>query len=107
MALEPGLDFHEWESRWQQLRDSAEDSPYEALPELVRLVEQMLLERGVNVSHPVAAQADDPEVVRDFLAARDVATAAEAGTADPGDVAAALENLAEIHDYLVEERAAP
>jgi hypothetical protein len=30
--------------------------------------------------------------------------ACQAGTASPGDIAAALENLTEIHDYLVEDR---
>jgi hypothetical protein len=38
------------------------------------------------------------------LAARELAAACQAGTARPGDIAAALENLTEIHDYLVEDR---
>jgi hypothetical protein len=106
MVLEPGLDLHDWETRWQQLQDLAADSPSEVLPEIVRLAEQMLTERGYALEPP-AADSEDPDLVRNFLAARDVALAVDAGSADPGDVAAALENLTEVHDFLVEGRAPP
>jgi hypothetical protein len=43
LVFEPGLDLHEWETRWQELQDAAADAPDEALPEIV---EQMLVERG-------------------------------------------------------------
>jgi hypothetical protein len=105
VALEPGLDLHEWETRWQELQNLAADSPAEALPEIVRLVEQMLVERGYDVNDPVAMGGED--ILRDFIGARELMAACQAGTASPGDVAAALENLREIHDFLVEERAAP
>lgn len=104
MALEPGLDLHEWETSWQELQDLAADSPGEALPELVRLTEQMLVERGFDLADPIAAAGEDPDIVRDFLGAQELAAAYQAGTASPGDVAAALENLTEIHDYLVTDR---
>lgn len=107
MTLEPGLDLHDWETRWQELQELAQDDPEQALPEIVRLVEQMLVARGFALTNPVDVEGDDPDVVRDFLAARDTARAAEAGAADPGDVAAALENLAEVYTFLVEGRAAP
>jgi hypothetical protein len=93
VALEPGLDLHDWETRWQELQDEAAESPAEALPELVRLAEQMLAERGEN-----------PDLVKNLNAARELAAACQAGTATAGDTAAALENLREVHDYLVEER---
>ena len=35
---DPGLDLHEWETRWSDLQDQAADAPDEALPEIVRLV---------------------------------------------------------------------
>jgi hypothetical protein len=105
VALEPGLDLHEWETRWQELQDLAAEAPAEALPEIVRLIEQMLLARGHDVNDPVAMEGE--EIVRDFVGARELMAACQAGTAGPGDVAAALANLTEIHDYLVEERAAP
>jgi hypothetical protein len=105
LALEPGLDLHEWETRWQELQDLAAESPAEALPEIVRLIEQMLVERGYDLNDPVATAGED--IVRDFIGARELTAACQAGTASPGDVAAALANLTEVHDFLVEERAAP
>jgi hypothetical protein len=107
VALEPGLDLHEWETRWQELQELAADEPEQALPELVRLVEQMLTERGYGVENPVVMEGEDPEVLRDYLAARDVARLCEAGRPDPGDVAAALQNVADVRDYLVQDRRTP
>jgi hypothetical protein len=107
VVLEPGLDLHEWETRWQELQDLAAESPAEALPEIVGLIEQMLGERKYDLANPVAVQNEDPEIVRDFLAARELAAACQAGDASPGDIAAALENLTEIHDYLVADRRPP
>lgn len=105
--VEPGLDLHEWETRWQELQDAAEDAPAETLPEIVRFVEQMLTERGFDLSEPVTAEGEDPDIVRDFLAARDLTRRCEAGLGGPGDVAAALENLREIYEYLHTDRAPP
>ena len=100
VTLEPGLDLHEWETRWQELQDLAVESPGEALPELVRLTEQMLTERGYDLSD----LGNGSDVLRSFVGARDLAAACEAGTASTGDTGAALENLREIHDHLVEDR---
>jgi hypothetical protein len=105
--VEPGLDLHEWATRWQELQDLAADDPAETLPEIVRFVQQMLTERGFNLSEPVTAEGEDSEVVRDFLAARDVANVVEAGAAEPEDISLALDNLREIYEYLVTDRAAP
>ncbi len=104
---DPGLDLHEWETRWSDLQDQAADAPDEALPEVVRLVQEMLLERGYDLENPVVAEADDPDIVRDFLAAREIARAAETTKLEAEDIQTALDDLAEIHDYLVEDRAGP
>lgn len=104
---DPGLDLHEWETRWTDLQDQAADAPDEALPELVRLVEEMLLERGFDLENPVVEEGEDPDLVRDFLAAREIARAAETEELEAEDVQTALDDLAEIHDYLVEERPGP
>jgi hypothetical protein len=104
---EPGLDLHEWETRWAELQELAVDAPDEALPEIVRVVEQMLRERRYDLENPVVEEGADPDIVRDFLAAREIARAAETSQIDPEDVETALEDLAEIHDYLVEDRAPP
>jgi hypothetical protein len=107
MVGEPGLDLHEWETRWNELQEAASDDPAGALPEIARLVEQMLVERGYQLDEPVTAEGQDPDVVRDFLAARDVADLVTAGGAGPGDVAAALDNLGETYEYLIGSRRPP
>jgi hypothetical protein len=106
VALEPGLDLHEWETRWQELQDVAAESPADAVPELVRLTEQMLVERGYDLSG-VGSGGEEPEVVSAFQAARELVTAYEAGDASAGDLAGAVENLNEVHDHLVGERRTP
>lgn len=102
--VEPGLDLHEWETRWQELQDAAAESPEEALPEIARFIEELLNERGYDLSEPVTAEGDDPEIIRDYFAAREVA---DADSPDPEDVADALESLGAIYTYIVEDRAPP
>jgi uncharacterized protein (UPF0297 family) len=104
---EPGLDLHEWETRWAELQELAENAPDEALPEIVRAVEEMLTERGYNLENPVAVEGEDPDLVRDFLAAREIARAAETTEVEREDIETALEDLGEIHDYIIQDRAPP
>jgi hypothetical protein len=104
---EPGLDLHEWESQWAQLQEDAADAPDEALPELVRLIEQMLVERGYELENPVVVEGESRDIVGDFLAAREIARAAEQTKLEQEDIQTALDDLTEIHDFLVEDRAAP
>jgi hypothetical protein len=105
---EPGLDFHDWESRWHDLQETAADEPTEALPEIVRLVHEMLVERGYDVDDPLAAEGAEAEVVRQFVAARDLATVVERGEqVELEDVIEELDGLREVHDYLLQERTAP
>jgi len=104
---DPGLDLHEWETRWAELQELAEGAPDEALSEMVRSVEEMLRERGYDLENPVAVESEDPDVVRDFLAAREISRAAETTVIEQEDVETAIEDLGEIHDYLIEDRASP
>jgi hypothetical protein len=104
---EPGLDLHEWETRWAELQELAAGSPDEALPEMVRSVGEMLADRGYDLENPVVVENEDPDVVRDFLAAREISRAAETTGVEQEDVETAIEDLGEIHDYLVEDRASP
>ena len=67
--LEPGLDRHEWESRWESLAEELEDSPRDVLPELDLLVGQMLEERGFALDDPVARAGEGREVVLEEYAA--------------------------------------
>lgn len=104
---DPGLDLHEWESQWAQLQEDAADSPEEALPEIVRLIGEMLADRGFDFENPVVVEDESRDVVSDFLAAREIALAAETTKIDPEDIQTALEDLTDIHDFLVEQRGAP
>ena len=104
---DPGLDLHEWETRWAELQELAEGTPDEALPEMVRSVEEMLTDRGYDLENPVVVESEDPDVVRDFLAAREISRAVETTGVEREDVETAIEDLGEIHDYLVEDRASP
>ena len=106
---EPGLDRHEWETELQALEPQLEDAPAEALPELADLVGRMLEERGYDLADPVVRQGEEREVVAEFLAAREITTLVERADdgISPGDVAAAINGLRELFDYLVRERSAP
>ena len=106
--LEPGLDLHEWESEWQALEPLIEGSPREALPELDRLLERMLEARGFTPNDAVAAQGDEPEILANFRAAREITRRWESfADLSPGDAAQAIEDYRLVYETLVEQRAAP
>ena len=68
--LEPGLDRHDWESQWASLEDDLRDDPRSALPELDRLVTQMLNEAGFDPDGPPAD--DGSEILAELRAAREL-----------------------------------
>jgi hypothetical protein len=85
---EPGLDLHEWETRWAELEEALAEDPAGALPEACDLIEETLGLDYVN---------DELEV--SYRAAREVADAIERGEdVDPGDIGAAVENLRAIRE---------
>ncbi len=96
---EPGLDLHEWETRWQQLLESAEESPADAVGEMDRLLEEMLRERGL-------LDGDD-EARKQFEAARDLFTRYEVGGGSPGDLAEAINAYRLLYEYVTAEFPAP
>jgi hypothetical protein len=103
--LEPGLDKHEWESQWQQFEEDVETSPAEALPELDRLIAQILEARGYALDDPVVREGDDREIVAEFLAAREITQAVEQGEdVELEDVQEAIEHYRSLHDHLLVER---
>jgi hypothetical protein len=105
---EPGLDRHEWESELASLEDDLRDSPGETLPELARLVERMLEERGYELDDPVVREGEEREVVAQYQAAREVADRVDRDEeVDPGDIADAINGLREIFDYVVVELETP
>ncbi len=103
MQFEPGLDRHEFESRWHQLEDDLHTSPAESLPELADLIQQVLVEEGYDIADPVARTGEEREVVAEYQAAREVADFVDRGDdVDPGDVAAAINSLRALHAALLE-----
>jgi hypothetical protein len=102
--LEPGLDRHEWESRWSSLEEDLEDSPRDVLPELDELVQEMLEERGYAIEDPVVREGNGRDVVADFLAAREITRllAGDADAVSAGDVALAVNNYREVYEFLLE-----
>jgi len=58
---EPGLDQQEWETEWRGLEPLLIDSPAEALPEVDRLIERLLIARGYPTTEEGAR--DDPSAV--------------------------------------------
>ena len=64
----------------------------------MRFVEQMLGERSFQLDDPVTAEGEDADIIRNYLAARELAVAAEQGSPDPEDVEVALDDLREIYD---------
>ena len=106
--LEPGLDKHEWETQWQEFQEDLETSATEALPEVDRLIQQILEARGYAIDDPVARGGDDRDVVAEYLAAHEIARLIDDGEeVDPGDVAAAVEGYRSLYEYLIAEREPP
>jgi hypothetical protein len=90
---EPGLDLHEWETRWQEIEEALATDPAGALPEACDLVEETLL-----------VDDDADELAAAYRAARETSDRLERGEdVDPGDIGAAVENLRSIRAALSNE----
>ena len=96
---EPGLDLHEWQTRWEQLQEVAEESPADAVSEMDRLLEEMLREGGFLDA--------DGEAAKLFTSAREAARAYEAGNASAGDLAHAINCYRELYELLTTEELEP
>ena len=105
---EPGLDRHEWESAYATIEEELADDPRGALPELADLVERMLEAKGYQLDEPVTVEGEERDVVAEYVAAREVSDRVEADEdVDPGDIAAAIEGLRSIYDFVLVELATP
>ena len=94
---EPGLDLHEWETRWTELEAMMEDDPAGALADACDVAEEMLT--GTGIASSVGGEND--ELLAGYRAARDTADRIERGEdVDPGDVGAAIENLRGLYDTI-------
>ena len=82
---DPGLDLHEWETRWAELEETLAEDPAGGLAEACDLVEETLA---------LALESADDELASAYRAARETADAVERGDdVDPGDIGAAVANL--------------
>ena len=100
--VEPGLDRHEWETEWQGLQPLIVDSPAEALPEVDRLIERMLTERGYPTTEEEARDSASPELVAEVLEARRITNMIERGeTDDPGEIGAAITAYRNLYEFLL------
>jgi hypothetical protein len=94
---EPGLDLHEWETRWAEIEAALADDPAEALVEACDEIEELL---RVRVGEE-ALQQQLGELERAYGSARQIADRLERGEdVDPGDVGGAIENLRLVRDAL-------
>jgi hypothetical protein len=99
---EPGLDLHEWETRWQELEPLLEDDAASALPEACDFVERVLLESRIGLER---VGGENDELIASYEAARETADAVErGGTVDPGDVGAAIVNLRAVYEAVIDIR---
>ncbi len=95
---DPGLELHEWETRWQELEPMFADDPAGTLPEACDFVEQALRESKLD---PAATSGEPDELLTAYAAARETATRVERGEdVDPGDIGAAIENLRAVYESL-------
>ena len=96
--LEPGLDLHEWETRWAELEETLAEDPAEGLPAACDEIEELLRIR----SGDEGLRQQHTELQAAYEAARDVANRIEAGEdVGPGDVGGAIENLRLVRQTLL------
>jgi hypothetical protein len=88
--LEPGLDLHEWETRWAELEEALQTDPRTTLSAACDVIEETVGDDFV-----------DDELDAALASARETADRIERGEdVDAGDVGAAVENLRAIRDRI-------
>jgi len=100
---EPGLDQHEWRSRWASIEEDESLDPPAALSAYAEIVESMLIARGYDLTDPVDRSGDEPEVVLTYLSAREVAERAALGESSRDEVRTAIEDLRAVFDDVADE----
>ncbi len=102
LVAERGVDRREWETEWEGLEPLIIDAPAEALPEVDRLIERMLIERGYPTTEDKAAEAADPAIVAEFLEARRITSLVDTGeTSNPSDIGAAVTAYRNLYEFLL------
>jgi hypothetical protein len=99
---EPGVDEHLWISEWEQLSPFLEESPVEAIPEVHRLITEIMEARGFDLEESEGEDLKEPEITRAYIAARDVKDEIESGDSfDLGDVPIAVEAYRDLFQELL------
>ena len=102
--MDAGVSRHEWVTQWEQLEPELRDDPRETLPEVVRLVEDMLRELQFAVDDPVEDEPTE-DILPRFHDARRVAARIDQGEdVDPAEIGDAVETVREVYAYLVDDR---
>jgi hypothetical protein len=98
---EPGLDLHDWETRWSELDELFSDDPAGTLPDACEFVARVLGESEIDTTG-----GENDEFTAGYTAARETSDRIERGEdVDPGDVGAAIENLRAVYETIRTARA--
>jgi hypothetical protein len=103
LHFDDGVNEHEWATVWADLEDSLNDTPREALPDALRTLHQMLVERGVPLDEPgtVPTTEDAPS---EFFALRDTVRDLEDGRPlTDEDVDDAVGLARELYRYVIDD----
>jgi hypothetical protein len=99
---EPGIDEHEWSSRYEAIDEDLRTAPVESLSDLDDLVAEMMEARGIPLEERDGEEVSEPETIRQFAEARRVTRQIDRGDDfDPGDVANAIDAYRSLYDYLL------
>lgn len=105
-AREPVSTGIEWETEKAMLEEDLRSGSTGALPEVVDLVQRMLLASGYRPDDPRSGRS--PEIVGEFTQARATVDALASGQdGGLGDSADAIQHLMRIYDQLLREHRAP
>jgi hypothetical protein len=97
------VDEHIWISEWEQLSPLLEESPVEAIPEVHRLITEMMETRGFELEESEGMELKEPEITRAYIAAREVKDEIESSDSfDLGDVPVAVEAYRELYQELLD-----
>ena len=100
---EPGADEHIWISEWEQLSPFLEESPVEAIPEVHRLITEIMEARGIDLEEAEGEDLTEPEITRAYIAAREIKEEIESGDSfDLGDVPVAVEAYRDLYRELLD-----
>lgn len=100
---EPGVDEHIWISEWEQLSPYLEESPVEAIPEVHRLITEIMEARGFELDEQDGEDLKEPEITRAYIAAREIKDEIESGESfDLGDVPVAVEAYRDLYRDLID-----